>query len=481
MYLGLDLGTSAVKAVLLDDADRVVDRASAPLAVSRPRPLWSEQDPEDWWRATGAAVCGLEAGARRAVRAVGLSGQMHGATLLDACDRPLRHAILWNDGRSATACKTLEARIPESRRITGNRAMPGFTAPKLVWVREHEPELFGRIRRVLLPKDYVRLRMTGEAATDCSDASGTLWLDVAARRWSEAMLAACDLPREAMPALYEGPEITGALRPAVAEAWGLSPAPVVAGAGDQAAGAAGAGVVVPGRASLALGTSGVLFVADDRFRPHPERAAHAFCHCLPGTWHQMGVILSAASCLAWVVQATGAPDETRLLAEVEAADRPSESLLFLPYLAGERTPHDDPEATGAFVGITHDTDRAALARAVLEGVAFALADAQAVLVEAGAHIDEVSVIGGGARSPLWGRILASVLDRPLRYRAGADVGPALGAARLARLGAGEGVPETVFAQPPVSHEARPDPGLRDHYAERLGAFRELYTRLRRMP
>jgi len=478
--LGIDVGTSAVKALVLGEAGDVLDQASAPLEVSRPRPLWSEQDPDEWWRATDAAVRALAArGATREVAAVGLSGQMHGATLLDAQLRPLRPAILWNDGRSAAECRALEAAAPESRRITGNLAMPGFTAPKLLWVRAHEPDVFARLRTVLLPKDYVRLRMTGELATDVSDASGTLWLDVAKRRWSEAMLGACDLPLSALPRLCEGPEETARLRAEVAEAWGLARAPVAAGAGDQAAGAVGAGVIAPGQASLSLGTSGVLFSADDRFRPNPERAMHAFCHALPDAWHEMSVLLSAASCLAWLARATGAASEAALLGEVEAASRPSERLLFLPYLSGERTPHNDPEASGVFVGLDHDTDRAALGRAVLEGVAFAFADAQAVLLEAGVALGEVSVIGGGARSRLWGRILASVLGRPLVYREASELGPALGAARLARLCVTGEAPAAVCTPPPVLWTAEPDAGLAAHYAPRLAAFRELYQRLRR--
>lgn len=470
-WLGIDLGTSAVKALLLDDEDRVVAESSAPLEVERPRPLWSEQDPEAWWRAVGEAVEPLPLDG---LRAIGLAGQMHGATLLDASDRPLRPAILWNDGRSSAECAALEAAVPESRAITGNRAMPGFTAPKLLWVRAHEPEVFARTAHVLLPKDYVRLRLTGDHASDPSDASGTLWLDVAERRWSETMLDACGLPASAMPGLFEGPEPTGRLRREVAEAWGCDAVPVVAGGGDQAAGAVGAGVVEPGRALLSLGTSGVFFVAGDAFRPDPERAVHAFCHALPARWHQMAVMLSAASCVGWVARLTGARHEAALLDEVAADSRPGERLLFLPYLSGERTPHDDPHATGVFVGLDHATDRAALGRAVLEGVAFAFADAEDVLLAAGSRIDAVSVIGGGARSPFWGTILASVLDRPLVYRRGGELGPALGAARLARLGIGGGAcPEL-----PEDFVARPDPALVEHYAARLPRFRALYRRLR---
>lgn len=478
MFLGIDLGTSALKAVLFDGDERVVAEASAPLGVSRPKPLWSEQDPEDWWRGCDAAVRALRAEhPLDGVEAIGLSGQMHGATLLGADDRPLRPAILWNDGRSAAECRALEA-LPDFRRLSGNPAMPGFTAPKLLWVRAHEPEVFAATRRVLLPKDALRLRMTGEHATDVSDAAGTLWLDVVARAWSERLLAATGLGLEAMPRLLEGCEVSGRLRAEVADAWGMGRVPVAAGAGDQAAGALGAGVFRPGDASLSLGTSGVLFVASEAFHANPGRAVHAFCHALPARWHQMSVILSAASCLSWVARLVGAADEAALLAAVEAADRASGALLFLPYLTGERTPHNDPEATGVFVGLDAGTDAAALGRAVLEGVAFAFADGQEALVSAGTRIESVSVIGGGARSPFWGRILASALDRPLVYRAGGAIGPARGAARLARLAVTGEAPEAVCPAPPVDFEVAPDPHLRDRYAEALGRYRDLYGRLR---
>lgn len=481
MFLGIDLGTSGVKTVLMDEEGRIVDRETAPLEVSRPRPDWSEQDPEAWWAAADTSVRALSArapAAAAAVRAIGLSGQMHGATLLDAADRPLRPAILWNDGRSGAACATLEQRVPASRTITGNLAMPGFTAPKLVWVQQHEPDIFAKTARVLLPKDYLRLRMTGKHASDMSDSSGTLWLDVAARCWSEEMLAACGLTVDAMPTLFEGTEQTGRLRPEVADAWGIPRVPVAAGAGDQAAGAIGAGVIRPGDASLALGTSGVYFVSGDRFQPNPDMGVHAFCHALPGTWHQMSVILSAAACVSWVANLTGAASEADLLADVEAADAPATSIIFLPYLSGERTPHNDPAARGVFFGMTHETNRVELARAVLEGVAFALADGQDALLHAGATIGTVSVIGGGARSPLWGRILASVLNRPLTYGAAGDVGPALGAARLARLSVTGEAPQDVCLPPPVEHVIEPDPMLAERYAEHHRLFRRLYRDLR---
>jgi len=485
MFLGVDLGTSAVKAVLVDDADRVIDQASAPLELSRPHPLWSEQDPDAWWAAACGAITALRgrrAAELGAVRAIGLAGQMHGAVLLDARDRVLRPAILWNDGRSVAECAELERRAPDSRRITGNLAMPGFTAPKLLWVRAHEPASFARVARVLLPKDMLRLRMTGEHVSEMSDAAGTLWLDVARRCWSRVMLEATGLDERAMPRLVEGTEPSGQLRAEVAAEWGVPPGAIVAGgAGDNAAGAVGVGVVSAGRALLSLGTSGVYFVATDRFAPCPERAVHAFCHALPRAWHQMSVILSAASAVGWVTTLTGAESEGALLAEVEReAEREhggSRSLVFLPYLSGERTPHNDPNAKGVFFGMTHETTRASLARAVLEGVAFALADGQDALLSAGTHIDDVTVIGGGAKSALWGRILAATLDRPLAYRTGGDVGPGFGAARLARIARTGEDPVAACPPPPLARVLEPDRALRERLLPRLELYRALYRAL----
>jgi len=485
LFLGIDLGTSSVKAVIADDEDRVVAHATVPLAVERPQPLWSEQDPEAWWRATCEALDGLAQRNGRelaGVRGIGLSGQMHGATLLDAADRVLRPAILWNDGRSGEACRELERRAPDLHAITGNLAMPGFTAPKLVWVAQHEPELFARVAKVLLPKDYLRLRLSGDHASEMSDASGTLWLDVAERRWSPAMLEATRLEQSAMPRLHEGSEPTGELRGELARRWGMQPGVVIAGGGgDQAAGAIGVGVVEPGQALLALGTSGVLFVAGDRYAPNPGEAVHAFCHCLPGRWHQMSVILSAASCLSWVSALTGARDEAALLSEIDAVERAKSDAagpVFLPYLSGERTPHNDPHAKGVFFGLSHDHGRAELGRAVLEGVAFALADGQAALLAGGSDIGEVAVIGGGARSGTWGRILASVLGRPLHYLAEAEVGPAFGAARLGRMAAtGESV-AACCAPPPVERVIEPDAELAARCRPRYALYKQLYAALR---
>jgi xylulokinase len=485
MYLGIDVGTSSVKVVLVDETQQLIDQAEAGLAVERPQPLWSEQDPQAWWHATRAAMAALHE--RRArelsgVRGIGLSGQMHGATLLDEHDRVLRPAILWNDGRSLAECGELERRAPAARDITGNLAMPGFTAPKLIWVARHEPEIFARTAKVLLPKDYVRLRLSGVYATDLSDAAGTLWLDVGARTWSDALLEATGLGRSAMPELFEGSQVAGCLRSEIAREWGMQPdLPIAGGAGDQAAGAVGVGVVEPGQAFLALGTSGVYFVAGDAFAPNPKsaaRAVHTFCHALPERWHQMSVILSAASCLAWVVKLTGAGSEAALLDEIASTSSDANVPVFLPYLSGERTPHNDPHARGVFFGLDHDTGRAALGRAVLEGVAFALADCQSALLAAGTPISDVAVIGGGARSLLWGRILASVLDRPLDYCAAAEVLPAFGAARLARLADRGEDPVSVCQAPEVERRVEPDAALVDRYRERLALYRSLYLELR---
>ncbi len=479
MYLGLDIGTSGVKAVLVDDAQAIVGQANAALDVDRPHALWSEQDPRAWWDAVNAAVSRLrEACDLGAVRGIGLSGQMHGATLLNGSDKVLRPAILWNDGRSAAECLELERRVPASRTITGNLAMPGFTAPKLLWVKKHEPDVFKDIARVLLPKDYVRLRMSGEAVSDMSDSAGTLWMDVAARDWSDDMLAATGLTRDHMPRLVEGSDAGGVLRPEIARDWGMPDNVVIAGgAGDNAAGAVGIGAVSPGRAFLSLGTSGVYFVAGERYAPNPEQAVHAFCHCLPQTWHQMSVILSAASCLSWVTKLTGAKDEAALLGEIEAAGLHGDAPVFLPYLSGERTPHNNPQAQGVFFGMTHETNRAAMGRAVLEGVAFAITDGQDALIAAGAAIDTVSVIGGGARSRLWGRILASALQQPLSFHVGGENGPAFGAARLARLAVTGESPADICTPPQADGVVEPDPLLVDLYAERLARFRRLYGAL----
>jgi len=408
--VGLDVGTSAVKGVAIDEKGHVLAKASAEYPLSRPQPGWSEQEPEDWWRSAEEVLARLPAGP------VGLSGQMHGLVVLDAEQRVLRPAILWNDQRTAAECAEIEERVGLARllELTGNRALTGFTAPKLLWVRRHEPELYGRIRHVLLPKDYVRLRLTGELAVDVADASGTLLFDVRLRDWSREVCAALEIPLEWLPSVFESTEI--------------------AGAGDQAAAALGVGIARPGPVSVVLGTSGVVFSALPAYEHDPRGRLHAFCHAVPDTWHAMGVMLSAGGSSSWL-RGVFATDLAEL--ETEAARWPtgSEGLLFAPYLAGERTPHPDPDARGAFVGLSVRHDRGALWRAMLEGVAYGLRDSLELLRELGARPESGRVSGGGARSELWLRILASVLGLPLETTE-SEEGSAFGAALLAGVRAG---------------------------------------------
>lgn len=456
MYLGIDLGTSELKAVLLEPGKGVCAEARAPLRLSHPHPLWSEQDPGEWVAALEAALGQLAREAPvllAATRAIGLSGQMHGAVLLDAADRPLRPAILWNDGRSAAECAELEAGMPEFRTLTGNRVMPGFTAPKLLWVRRHEPETFARLRHVLLPKDYLRLVLTGEKATDCSDASGTSWLDVGRRRWSERLLAATGLDLSAMPRLLEGNMPSGTFRPALARRFGMGEGVIVAaGGGDNAASAVGLGVIDPGAGFLSLGTSGVIFVVSAGFRPCPEKTVHAFCHALPERWHQMSVMLSAGGALHWLARLFEKPIETALLPAAASLDAAGEARapLFLPYLTGERTPHDDPALRGAFLGLSDGHGAADLAYAVMEGVGFGLRDGLLALGEAGERPEELILCGGGARSPFWAQLLADCLGLRLAVAEEGVSGAAVGAARLGWLAAGGRLEEVC---PPVHPRA----------------------------
>ncbi|MBK8158147.1 MAG: xylulokinase [Rhodospirillaceae bacterium] len=481
MFIGIDLGTSSVKCILIDEDDRVVATTSDALTTSRPAPTHSEQNPESWWKATLTALdqlAGTAPGAMASVTGIGLSGQMHGAILLDAQDRVLRPCILWNDGRATTECAELEAAWPALREVTGNAAMPGFTAPKLLWIRKHEPEIFAAIARVLLPKTYLRLRLTGENVEDMSDASGTLWLDVARRDWSDAALDATGLSRRQMPRLVEGTMPTGRLRSDLAQRWGMMTPPILAGgAGDNAAGAVGLGAVRPGDAFISLGTSGVLWATTAGFAPNPGEAVHAFCHCLPNTWHQMGVILSAASCLSWLATTLGV-DEAELMREVDdTVSRPSDTL-FLPYLSGDRTPHNDANIRGAFIGLSHQTDRSTLIQSVMEGVAFALKDCLNALASAGTTIKGADVIGGGARSPLWLSILANVLDLPLSQVTGAEVSSAFGAARLGRMAATGEDPMTVCRPPQRAAIFTPKADLRDSYEAAYARYRIAYPRLK---
>jgi len=485
LFLGIDLGTSALKTVLVDARGTVRFEASAEYTVSTPRPLWSEQDPEDWWRALGRAVAAMAAeGARLdAVQAIGTAGQMHGAVLLDAAGAPLRPAILWNDGRSGEECRIFEQRLPAQRELSGNLCMPGFTAPKLIWVERHEPERFARLATVLLPKDYLGYRLSGECFTDMSDASGTLWLNPERRAWDERLLDASGLAPGHVPRVLEGCTPAAALAPRAAAELGLPAGiPLVAGAGDNAAGAVSTGVTEPGTAFLSLGTSGVIFAATGSHRPLPERTLHAFCHCLPQRWHQMAVTLSASECLRWLAGVVGSTPAA-LDAIAPEGLKPQAPLLFLPYLSGERTPHNDPDAVGALFGLRRTTTLPEIVNAVMEGVAFSFVDGLETLTEAGTRIERLALLGGGARSAHWRQLCADALGLPIDYRDSAASGPALGAARLAMIGclAGED-PEARIARlatPPAlvaTHD--PDPARHEQLREAFERYRALYRTTR---
>jgi xylulokinase len=467
--VGLDVGTTGVKAIAMSTDGAVVASAEEEYGLSTPRPGWSEQDPEDWWAASERALAGLGV---RDVAGIGLSGQMHGLVLLDEAHRVLRPAILWNDQRTAAECDAIEERVGLARlvELTGNRALTGFTAPKLLWVRNNEPDLYGRVAHVLLPKDYVRLRLTGAQAGDVTDASGTLLFDVAGRRWSEDVLAALDVPTEWLPPALESPSASGETRNGV---------PVAAGAGDQAAGAVGVGVDRPGPVSVVLGTSGVVFAALPAYAADRQARVHSFCHAVPGAWHAMGVMLSAAGSLRWFRDAVapGTPFDV-LTEEAEALAPGAEGLLFLPYLAGERTPHADPAARGAFTGLSLRHDRGALARGVLEGVAYALRDSLELLAALGVRPEVGRVSGGGARSGLWLRIVASVLGIPLE-RTVVEEGAAYGGALLGGVAAGAfgSVEEAVERCVRVRDTVEPVAAWREPYEEGYLRFRALYPAL----
>lgn len=463
MFLGLDLGTTGLKALVIDDAQNVVASANAPLEVSRPESGWSEQDPDGWVLAAQTALALLAKETDLSlVQGIGLSGQMHGATLLGADDRPIRPCILWNDTRASVEAAQLDA-DPNFRAINGNIVFPGFTAPKVSWVETHEPEIFARVARVLLPKDYLRLWLTGEAVSDMSDAAGTSWFDTGARDWSDTLLETCGLNRSAMPRLVEGSEVSGILRVGAAKALGLPEGiPVAGGAGDNAASAIGMGVADAGQAFVSLGTSGVLFAANDSYTPAPDTAVHTFCHALPGKWHQMGVILSATDALNWYARFVGrdAADLTGDLGSLEAPGR----TLFLPYLGGERTPLNNAAIRGAFLGLEHTTDQAGGTRAILDGVAFAMRDCLDALEATGTRIERVTAVGGGSRSEVWLEALATAFDLPVDVPAGSDLGAAFGAARLGFMAAmGQG--GEVATPPKIEKTILPNAMLADAYSE----------------
>jgi xylulokinase len=458
--VGIDVGTSGVKALALSRSGEVLARAEREYPLSTPQPGWAEQEPEQWWTATQAALddLGVEP------LSLGWSGQMHGLVVLDERGDVIRPAILWNDQRTAAECAEIERTLGLERLIelTGNRALTGFTAPKLLWLRRHEPESYARIRHVLLPKDYARFRLTGERAIDVADASGTLLFDVGNRRWSDEVLDALAIPATWLPPVHESTEI--------------------AGAGDQAAGALGVGIDRPGPLSVVLGTSGVVFAALDAYRPEPEARLHTFCHAVPGTWHAMGVMLSAAGSLQWLRNALGTPAYDDLLAEAAGWEPGAEGLLFQPYLQGERTPHADPDARGAFAGLTLRHDRGALTRAVLEGVAYGLRDSLELLRAVGVDAEVGRVSGGGARSGLWLKIVASVLGLPLE-RTEAEEGAAYGAALLGAVQAGvfADAREAVSACVRVTDRVEPDPDWQGAYDHGYARYRSLYPALQAVP
>ena len=483
MFLGIDVGTSEVKVLLLDAEHHVVGVTGSSLEVSRPHVGHSEQEPATWWSATQSALTQLKTKfpvQYAAIKAIGLSGQMHGAVLLGANNQVLRPAILWNDTRSAKECEEMMAELPALPQIAGSLAMPGFTAPKLRWLAKHEPAVFTKIAKVILPKDYIRFMLTGEFVSDMSDASGSMWLDVEKRAWSAELLKLTGLTEAHMPSLVEGSAASGNLTPQAAETLGLPVGIVVAGgAGDNASSAVGMGAVNAGEGFLSLGTSGVLFVVTPKYQPNASSATHAFCHAVPDRWHQMSVMLSAASCLQWVTRLLGASSEAALEAQASGlnAVQRAKAPLFLPYLSGERTPHNDAVTRGSFHELSNDTDAAALAYSVIEGVSFGLADGMRALQAAGCGVTQLSLVGGGARSALWAQQLATLLNINIVTHEESAAGGALGAARLAWLATGAAVAD-VCLTPKISKIYKPDAEGLKILAPRYQRFRAIYPALK---
>jgi xylulokinase len=495
--LGLDVSTTGAKALLIDEAGSVVASDTTEYPLSTPRPLWSEQDPEDWWQGACASVrVALQRAGLRGedVSGVGLTGQMHGLVLMDKSGQVLRPAILWNDQRTGPQCDEIMQRVGGLGKLldlTGNAVLPGFTAPKILWVRQHEPAVYERAAHVLLPKDYVRCRLTGEYATEVSDASGTSLLDVAHRRWSEQMLSALEISVDMLPRCTESPEVSGKIEGPGARATGLKiGTPVVGGAGDQAAQALGSGIVTPGVISITLGTSGVVFAHSETFFAEAQGRLHAFCHAVPGKWHLMGVMLSAGGSFRWLrdnlgeaecstALVTGEDPYELLTREAASAPVGSDGLLFLPYLTGERTPHPDPTARGAFVGLTVRHRKSHIVRSVLEGVAFGLRDSLELIKDLGVPIQQVRASGGGARSPLWRQIHADVFGAEL-VMVNVTEGAAYGAALLAAVGSGifASVDEAVRRTVHVTHSTPPVPDNVRQYGELYSIYRSLYPALR---
>jgi xylulokinase len=481
VFVGLDVGTGGARAVAVNHSGEIVAEASSEYPLYTPRPGWTEQDPEDWWKGAKEVLAKVAAEAGEEVGGIGLTGQMHGSVFLDRSDEVIRPALLWNDQRTQAQCDRITQSVGDERLISiaGNPALTGFQAPKIVWLRDVEPDNYGQVARVLLPKDYVRLRLTGEHATDASDAAGTLLLDIQARDWSGEILDALEIPQEWMPKVYEGSENSGALRESVAEELGLPPGiPVAAGGGDNAAAAIGTGIVRPGLVNSSVGTSGVLFAHAEEFTPDPSGRLHAFCHAVPGAYHLMGVTLSAGGSLSWWRETLGG-DFDELVGEASDVPPGSEGLVFLPYLSGERTPHLDPKARGAFFGLTARHGAPHMTRAVMEGVIFSLRDSLEIMRDLGVPVDDVRATGGGARSDLWRRLQADIYATPIR-RTVADEGPAYGAALLAGVASGTyaDVDEATSVVKLREEITEPDPEISKVYEKYYEIYRSLYPATR---
>jgi len=480
MYIGIDIGTSGVKSLLIDESQNIIATAHHSIKISRPHTGWSEQNPEDWIEATKATLDSIKqshAKQMSAILGIGLSGQMHGATLLGKKDEILRPCMLWNDTRSNIEAAKLDNN-PEFQKISGNIVFPGFTAPKVFWVKNHEPEVFSKIHKVLLPKDYVRLWLTGEYVSDMSDASGTSWLNVEKRQWSSTLLDACELNQNQMPRLVEGSEVSGQLREKLAKRWGVSNPPLVAGgAGDNAASACGMGIIKEGQSFVSLGTSGVLFAASSSYSPNPKSAVHAFCHAIPDTWHQMGVVLSATDSLNWYSEITGVPAND-LSKELGNELKAPSGVYFLPYLAGERTPYNDASIRGAFIGMSRSSDRKTLTQSVLEGVVFAIRDNMAALEATGTQLRSLTAVGGGSKSHYWLKVLATALNLPIDIPARGDFGGAFGAARLAILATSDQANSSVLTSPAIEQSFEPDKEYIDQYDEAYDTYKKLYPAIK---
>jgi xylulokinase len=488
MFLGIDLGTSGIKLALLNTSHQLVATADARLEVLRPHPLWSEQNPCDWWSALEKAIAqlrGSNPNEWKTIQAIGLSGQMHGAVTLDCQDQVIRPAILWNDGRSSAQCQAIEAKVPNFRGITGNIAMPGFTAPKLLWMQENEAELFAKIQHVLLPKDWLRFQLSGELVSEMSDASGTLWLDVKQRQWSEALLNACGLNLHQMPRLVEGNEVSGYLKLDLVERWGLAhrKIPIAGGAGDNAATAVGIGATRANQGFVSLGTSGVVFLASANYASAPDKAVHAFAHALPQRWHQMSVMLSAASAFAWLSQLVGGPKEADLSASINqlSSTQKLAAPLFLPYLSGERTPHNNANASALFFGLRHDHGTNDIAYAVMEGVCFGLKEGLMTMNHDASGIDELSLVGGGAQSDEWAQLLSDILQIKLVKPAGSHCAAAIGAARLAWLCTGANEADVCLPLPTEKEFAcQLDGAYSAQMEQRFTRFKALYQAVKNL-